>query len=476
MSLLDILLPAQICFQALQQDEEVTPYDGRGRSRNRAYSDGSTSCYSCYTVSSEEESVVVTMTKDAQAVFLQLLLGSGAKDNNDAMQNGQEEEGEDFIDKVRHRLTSEELDNESLLQELMNDVSFDSEDDEDFETYSQENEDEGGCCGWVYIPCSAENKLEEQIWYQMTYQMTWGKICAGNTTIEDDEATAEETVFSDTDEEKTIETEPDAMESIEDVTTIEKAPPSVEEIAVIVEPPHKVIMVETLEEIPANAPEEAPVEPGGWVLSDKLDDLLENSDPKGVKSINDDEESLVGEGEPVVARFSVEGSSMEPDGAKMAIGQQAIEVQDHNMTRGAVDEIELVYLENFPGDIVLENGSVTSSNWSAWAVQEDDEILERTFWEPSVEPTGIKLEENSVYSTAISQATSELGKTVDLLEQLNSLPYMNRLPPGSFDDEEFETSSEECDEHKMSEHEGKNFESEGRQRSESVSSEEMSLD
>jgi hypothetical protein len=425
MSLLDVIMPAQICFPTLQQDAE-------GRSRTYS-SDASTSCYSYSTCTREDPSFSLTAGHSA---ILQFLLGE--EDAKEVECNLEDYEGEDYVATARQRFTTEELENESLLRELTEDLSFDSDDEEEFETSSENSEEDYDCCGLVYLPCNAEQKLEEQIWYEMTC----GKLCVGDTAVDDDDddATAEETV-DETDDENTIETVQNVA-ALEDVTVLE----TLEDVDT-----HLKVTVELIEEQAS--------EPGGLSLTDvnEEDELLHQGDPKGIKSAHADDKSLVDEGEPVVARLSMESTFMEPDGAKLAVGNQKIEVKDQ--MNGINDGIELVYLENLPGDIAHENASVTSSNWSQWALQADDEIIENTFWEPSIEPSGVKFAENCAYNMARSKVTSEEGTPANLEKQLEALPQMNAATLSSSDESAKEEYVSEC-----------------RQRSESISSEALSLD
>jgi hypothetical protein len=447
MSLLDVIMPAQIFFPALQQDAE-------GRSRTYS-SDASTSCYSYSTGTGEDPTVSLTA---AHSAILQFLLGE--KDAKEMECNLEDYEGEDYVDTMRQRFTTEELENDSLLRELMEDLSFDLEDEEEFEMFSENNEEEYGCCGLVYLSCNAEQKSEEQIWYEMTC----GKLCAGDTAVDDDEATTEETV-DETDEEKSIET-------VEDVVTLEDV--------TVVETRLEVTVVAALEGVTVELIEEQAAEPGGLILSDVNEEgeLLNQGDPKGIKSAHDDDKSLVDEGELVVARLCMESTFMEPDGTKLAVGNQTIEVKDQ--MNGINDEIELVYLENLPGDIVHENVSVTSSNWSQWALQEDDEILERTFWESSIEPSGVKFAENCAYNMARSKVTSEERTPANLQQQLEALPQMNAATLSSSDEsvasENVVQEKEEKKENVMEVSAKEEQVRECRQRCESISSEALSLD
>jgi hypothetical protein len=462
-------MPAQTSILALQLDEVALQQDEEGRSR-AYYSDASTSCYS-YSTGTEEESTI-SLTA-AHSTVLQFLLGE--EDAKEVKHLSLEDyEGEHYV---------EELENESLLSELMEDLSFDSDDEEEYGTeeygtFSKINHEEYGCCGLVYFACDAEQKLEEPIWYQVTC----GKLCAGDTAVDDDEATAEETV-DETDEERSIETVQD-LATLEDITVVE----TLQDVTVV-ETLEDVTLVETqlegtvvaaLEEVPVELIEERAAEPGGLILSDanEENELSNRGDPKGIKSAHDDDEAYVDKGESVVARLSMESIFMEPDGTKLAVGNQKIEVKDQ--TNGINDDIEVVYLENIPGDIGHENVSVTSSKWSQWALQEEDEILERTFWEASVEPSGVKFAENCAYNMAGSKVTSQEGTPANLQKQLESLPQMNAATLSYYDesvasknvDQETEENKEKVTEVGAKEEQV----SECRQRSDSISSEAWSLD
>eukprot|EP00980_Cylindrotheca_fusiformis_P000779 scaffold184_cov125-Cylindrotheca_fusiformis.AAC.14 len=448
-SLVEDLLPTEICFPVMQTESRGDRKQRRGRSRtranprNRACSNASI-CNSSYTAAAasvssiEEESVAVPFSKEEQEKHFLLALGAENQSNT--------EESGSLGNNTRSRFDSEELAKELLLREILDDASFHSDDEQEEEEAKQQEKrdpEKDDYDLWTYFDCNADQTHEAQIWFNATctklHTAYYDVIRGDNESVAE---TLDETLDV-TDEESTIETdmgslkseEEESLGTIEDTASVNTNNTSaresvadedtlVQEITRMVRKqremsvtrsPQENAVMEAIEEIQQR------IEPRGIVLSDYngKHDAWKQADPKGAKSTH------TGDIDSAVKDYFMDSNFMEPDGTRMSFSNQTSDFQEDDTRSGAIDGLSAIYLENLPRHIGHDQGSVASSNWSQWAVQEDDEVLEMTFWEPFVEPVGMKLTEATAYDNLLSEATSELKSNADLLQHLDSLQCMN---------------------------------------------------